>query len=285
MRVIICVLLLLVVKPLQGQPTAPERLSKLDQNLRIQFGPDYPVGLDLKTETPISQRLKDDPNDAFAIRKYAANNYDGVNKKVRTLVSRHAAEGIERITEEVAKILPDAEKSLDDLESFLQSLPAATPAAKAAIAGAEAYLRTSRESLEIQRTSLQVFEKRLFANPGDAMRIGYWRERLQFEFFVLIDIDPFKAANLIANANEVFAVAEKAVAREEKEYSPAWMSPVWQLDITRDTLSTFEKDSQEAVDELHHYFELAGMDALPLCLLYTSPSPRDQRGSRMPSSA
>ena len=26
-------------------------------------------------------------------------------------------------------------------------------------------------------------------------------------------------------------------------------------------------------------------DALSLCLLYTSPSPRDQRGSRMPSSA
>ena len=26
-------------------------------------------------------------------------------------------------------------------------------------------------------------------------------------------------------------------------------------------------------------------DAVPICLLYTSPSPRDQRGSRMPSSA
>ena len=32
--------------------------------------------------------------------------------------------------------------------------------------------------------------------------------------------------------------------------------------------------------------ELSSLDALPLgCLLYTSPSPRDQRGSRMPSSA
>ena len=27
------------------------------------------------------------------------------------------------------------------------------------------------------------------------------------------------------------------------------------------------------------------LDALLTCLLYTSPSPRDQRGSRMPSSA
>ena len=28
-----------------------------------------------------------------------------------------------------------------------------------------------------------------------------------------------------------------------------------------------------------------GQSALEICLLYTSPSPRDQRGSRMPSSA
>ena len=34
-------------------------------------------------------------------------------------------------------------------------------------------------------------------------------------------------------------------------------------------------DSYGTVDELNSY----------ICLLYTSPSPRDQRGSRMPSSA
>ena len=31
--------------------------------------------------------------------------------------------------------------------------------------------------------------------------------------------------------------------------------------------------------------EVETQDAFALCLLYTSPSPRDQRGSRMPSSA
>ena len=30
---------------------------------------------------------------------------------------------------------------------------------------------------------------------------------------------------------------------------------------------------------------IAGLMLTALCLLYTSPSPRDQRGSRMPSSA
>ena len=31
--------------------------------------------------------------------------------------------------------------------------------------------------------------------------------------------------------------------------------------------------------------ELSGTQLAKICLLYTSPSPRDQRGSRMPSSA
>ena len=54
-----------------------------------------------------------------------------------------------------------------------------------------------------------------------------------------------------------------------------------------------EKFIQEAV---RHYFDAEcdtdrvrliedGDELLDTCLLYTSPSPRDQRGSRMPSSA
>ena len=41
-------------------------------------------------------------------------------------------------------------------------------------------------------------------------------------------------------------------------------------------ISTFSRG------ELPHY---AGINTFMNCLLYTSPSPRDQRGSRMPSSA
>ena len=36
---------------------------------------------------------------------------------------------------------------------------------------------------------------------------------------------------------------------------------------------------------LRRIYEYFGVDAFRACLLYTSPSPRDQRGSRMPSSA
>ena len=42
------------------------------------------------------------------------------------------------------------------------------------------------------------------------------------------------------------------------------------------------------IDTIVRYQRLAGKNVLCLpgtCLLYTSPSPRDQRGSRMPSSA
>ena len=37
--------------------------------------------------------------------------------------------------------------------------------------------------------------------------------------------------------------------------------------------------------KLHRLMKELGHEEIPCCLLYTSPSPRDQRGSRMPSSA
>ena len=37
--------------------------------------------------------------------------------------------------------------------------------------------------------------------------------------------------------------------------------------------------------QLFDWESLENRDLLDVCLLYTSPSPRDQRGSRMPSSA
>ena len=41
----------------------------------------------------------------------------------------------------------------------------------------------------------------------------------------------------------------------------------------------------EAAMTTSHNVTLTGLEPATICLLYTSPSPRDQRGSRMPSSA
>ena len=48
----------------------------------------------------------------------------------------------------------------------------------------------------------------------------------------------------------------------------------------------FGRDSYFRVSKTQLRSQFAALSAKPpLCLLYTSPSPRDQRGSRMPSSA
>ena len=41
----------------------------------------------------------------------------------------------------------------------------------------------------------------------------------------------------------------------------------------------------DEIKRLANCFSELGVNKIRICLLYTSPSPRDQRGSRMPSSA
>ena len=46
-----------------------------------------------------------------------------------------------------------------------------------------------------------------------------------------------------------------------------------------------DAEMEVPAEELLEVMGTAGVDKAIVCLLYTSPSPRDQRGSRMPSSA
>ena len=58
--------------------------------------------------------------------------------------------------------------------------------------------------------------------------------------------------------------------------------------ILRDEICVFENTGFRRIlglDEKDTFKGKSGEDLFNTCLLYTSPSPRDQRGSRMPSSA
>ena len=61
------------------------------------------------------------------------------------------------------------------------------------------------------------------------------------------------------------------------------------LSFLEATLEVFDKTFANVVcligDNCSVNQKLSSISLLPVCLLYTSPSPRDQRGSRMPSSA
>ena len=84
---------------------------------------------------------------------------------------------------------------------------------------------------------------------------------------------PGLAARLEVSRSPVREAVQQLVVEGLAEYTPRVGAKVAALD--------------EA--SLRHVFEvrevLDGLAARQACLLYTSPSPRDQRGSRMPSSA
>ena len=51
------------------------------------------------------------------------------------------------------------------------------------------------------------------------------------------------------------------------------------------SLKRYKDDIKEAKNKTECGLSIKGYNDIKVCLLYTSPSPRDQRGSRMPSSA
>ena len=67
---------------------------------------------------------------------------------------------------------------------------------------------------------------------------------------------------------------------------PAYLQPWERADMTyvdADVFSRVSENGSYETDTVRSVF--VDVPTITACLLYTSPSPRDQRGSRMPSSA
>ena len=65
---------------------------------------------------------------------------------------------------------------------------------------------------------------------------------------------------------------------------PDWINQIHEL-FPKRTIERLEKDALERYEVSEMVTNLDVLARAQPCLLYTSPSPRDQRGSRMPSSA
>ena len=87
----------------------------------------------------------------------------------------------------------------------------------------------------------------------------------------------YAAEELVAELGSAFLAADLELTPEVREDHAAYIGS-WLKVLKNDKRAIFTAaaHAQRAADFLH---------GLQTCLLYTSPSPRDQRGTRMPSSA
>ena len=107
----------------------------------------------------------------------------------------------------------------------------------------------------------------------------------------------FEAALLLFKRNQLPA-AEKAFIELERDF-PEYAGPATNLGLIHlrkqeyeQAVGAFSRAQERGAGNATNanglgiaYRELGQLGAAETCLLYTSPSPRDQRGSRMPSSA
>ena len=106
--------------------------------------------------------------------------------------------------------------------------------------------------------------------------------------------DDFVIINAQEIINEIEVNDEERISFEEKVEDPDQMAFTFDLPLTKDIkaievaeydeISPIAKKVEEELPEVEKAPSIVRYQ-LEDCLLYTSPSPRDQRGSRMPSSA
>ena len=89
----------------------------------------------------------------------------------------------------------------------------------------------------------------------------------------------------VSDKNRLFIQNDKEpkyvrVSPDDDEYLKVWVKePTWlQVEQAMAVVMKLNPKTQEMDIDLNSMYRY-------ICLLYTSPSPRDQRGSRMPSSA
>ena len=102
-------------------------------------------------------------------------------------------------------------------------------------------------------------------------------------FLVPLIVTPYLARVLGINEYGVYGMMIGVIAY-------ASLIPEWGFNLSATQKVARAMDDEEKLRELFWAtllarIMLAALALAMLCLLYTSPSPRDQRGSRMPSSA
>ena len=108
---------------------------------------------------------------------------------------------------------------------------------------------------------------------------------MKIERIQLRDFKPFEQLELELDPNVTLLIGENGAGKTSVLEALSIVAGVWLYDVPDSKLSNSRRSLTDV--DIRLVPDQSSGDRIQFrdCLLYTSPSPRDQRGSRMPSSA
>jgi hypothetical protein len=142
-----------------------------------------------------------------------------------------------------------------ELEDLLAGLPANDPAFKEAVAQAARFVEISRGKVYIQITPLRRLIEKAIENPDDAYAVHHLGEKLHWEVYPLLVINPDEGARVLTEVRGVFdriePSAKSDLTKQQLERGKKWADSLGRTLA----ISLERRDAQRAK---------VGQDALPM---------------------
>ena len=191
-------------------PKEPDKRKTLvAEHMKSLFGNAFPTGEDPAPNVPWRDRLRDDPNDPYAIIAATKQTYERTIKDVDAACLQNHYEGFAEVERKLRPVLLRLEQELLQFEETVNRLPGTTPEARSATRYARHWLLHARRRVLTERTIRTEAKQRVIASPSSRVALEQYFSRLHRDVLLHHEVDPTRTGALLTEASEVLCVVKE----------------------------------------------------------------------------